>query len=150
MRTSYSILSTASISGAIAAVTSAGGMVAETVSASVPHVPPAWFIAISALIMGAIAAALMMVAVLAGLRLARCTALDLRYVLGIPVLSLLIVGILVTRPIKSQAIVMDLPPGDTAPPSFLLPMIPMGIVVVLIPIAISYAAGRLARTREGH
>jgi hypothetical protein len=141
----YSAKSASWISGLAGTAAAIAGKVVEFTTASVPTPPPLWFMATLSLAAGAFAGAVMTIAVRVGLHLARCGVLNLRYVLGVPGLSLLIVGFVVTRPMETHAAVIDVPSANDVsnalPPAVWAVM----LSVALIPGLVSFVAGRLAR-----
>jgi hypothetical protein len=141
----YSAKSASWISGLAAAAAAIAGMAVEFTTASVPTPPPLWFMAISSLAAGAAAGAIMTIAVRVGLNLARCGVLHLRYVLGIPVLSLLTVGFVVTRPMQTHVVRIDVPVANDVSNALPLAVWVVLLSVVLIPGLISFVAGQLAR-----
>ena len=143
----YSAKSASWISGLVAALATIAGIAVELSTAFAPELPSVWFIAAASLVVGAVASAVVAIAVAGGLYFARCHGLDLKYVLGIPVVSLLIIGFVVTRPMETHAVMIDLRTGNSVSNAIPLTVWAASVGVVLIPGLISYAVGRLTRQK---
>jgi hypothetical protein len=114
-----------------------------------PDPLPVSFIVVTTLIVASAVGIAMTLAVRSGLQLASCSHLALRFVLVIPAASLLMLGILATWPVESHAIKLDLPSGQTSPISSPFTFWLLTVVLILIPILVSYVVGRLARRVRG-
>lgn len=144
----YSARSTSWISAIAAAVTTMAGAVVGFRASSMPEFPPGWFIAAACLIAAPVVGSAMAIAVRSGLHLASCHQLALRSVVSIPTISLVIVGFLVTRPIETHAVLIDMKSGRSSSNGF-SPLTWIALSgAILIPVFVSYVVGRLSRGKS--
>src|SRR5262245_35199637 len=141
----YSARSTSWISGIAAAVAMAVGIDMELSATAIPEGPPVWVIAATSLVATSLAGGLMVMSVRAGLQLAGCRYLALKSALLIPTISVLLVGLLATRPIETHAVLIDMKSGQRSSNSLPASLWIAILAAILIPGVVSYVVGRLSR-----
>jgi hypothetical protein len=118
-------------------------------ASSTPDPLPVSFVVVTSLVVALAVGIVMTLAVRVGLYLASCSHLALRFAVIIPGVSLLIVGILLTWPVETHAIKLDMPSGPTSPISPTLTFWLLIVVTILVPVLVSYIIGRLTRAKRG-
>ena len=86
-------------------------------------------------------------AVRGGLLLARCRRLPVRLVLIIAAVNVTVLGILGTLPVETHAIRLDMPSAQSSHVEVPVTMWLTIVSAVLLPVAIAYFVGRVARRR---
>ena len=144
----YSAWSASRISGIAAAVATAAAFAVDVSRSSVPEHPPVWLIAATLLVVISMVGGAMTLAVRGGLRVAGCHRLALRFVLSIPAVSLLLMGVMATIPIETHAVMLDKNSGRSV--SNELPLaLWIGIFAMIVtPGLVAYAIGRLSRNSQ--
>jgi hypothetical protein len=133
--------STSLISGATAAAATAALPAIQLILSTMPQPMPLWFIASTLMVVALIAGGAVAISVRCGLRLARCSHLGARSVFGIVVISHAILGLLLTMPMESHAIMLDIDSGKTLSNRIPLTVWLTGLTPLLFPGIVSYVIG---------
>jgi hypothetical protein len=143
----YAAWHAALVSGIAIAAGLAVGVAIKLVRSSTPDPLPVAFIvesfAITALVVGVFVA----FAVRVGLLLARCRRLPVRFVLIIAAVNVTVLGILGTLPVETYAIRLDMPSAQSSHVEVPATMWLTLVSAILLPVAVAYFAGRVARSR---
>jgi hypothetical protein len=141
----YSAWSTSWIAGIAAAVATAVGIAVEISTSSAPKVPPVWVMAAASLVVISLAGFVVALVGRGGLLIANCRHLALQSAISIPTIVLLAIGVLVTRPFESHAVLLDMKSGQSSSytPPFAFWIATLG--TILIPGVVSYVVGLLSR-----
>ena len=134
-------------SGIAIAAALAIGIAIQLVRSSTPDPPPVAFIVESFAITALVAGAFVMFAVRGGLYLARCRRLPVRFVLGIAAINVAVLGILGSLPVETHAIRLDMPSAQSSHVEVPATMWLTIVSAVLLPVAVAYFVGRVARSR---
>ena len=111
----YSAWTTAFISGIVAVVAMAVGCAVQLISSSTPDPLPGAFIVGASAMAALLAGILVAVAVRSGLLLARCRQLAVRFSLIIAAVNVTVLGIVLTAPVETHAIKLDMPSRQGSP-----------------------------------
>ncbi len=135
---------TSFVSGVAAAVVIAIGSVLTIESSSTPEPLPLEFIVLATAVAALVSGVLMAFAVRGGLYLASSPPLAVGHALIIPAVSLVLMGILMTTPMQTQVLVLELPSREgssvDASPAFWLTI----LGTFLIPVLVSCLVGRFS------
>ncbi len=123
------------------------GVGIQLVRSSTPDPLPVAFIVESFAITALVAGVFVTFAVRAGLLLARCRRLPLRFALIIAAINVTVLGILGTLPIETHAIRLDMPFAQSSHVAVPATMWLTIVSAILLPVAVAYFIGRLARSR---
>ncbi len=93
------------------------------------------------------AGVLVVVAVRIGLLLALCRLLAVRFSLIIAAVNVTVLGILVTAPVETHAIKLDMPSRQSTPLEVPLTFWLTIALALLTPVLVAYCIGRIARGR---
>jgi hypothetical protein len=143
----YSAKFTALFCGIVAAAAIAIGIAVQLSGSTTPDPLPLSFTLGASAITALVAGIVIAVTVRGGLLLAGCRQLAVRFVLIIAVVNVTILGILGTWPVKTYAVVLDMPSGQSGPPVVPVTFWFFIVVALVVPVLVAYIVGRLARGR---
>ena len=143
----YAAWHAALVSGIAITAALAVGVAIQLVRSSTPNPLPVAFIVESFAITALVAGVFVAFAVRGGLLLARCRRLPVRFVLIIAAVNVTVLGILGTLPVETHAIRLDMPSAQSSHVEVPVAMWLTIVSAILLPVAVAYFVGRLARSR---
>jgi len=143
----YSAWRTALISGIATAAAVAIAGVSQLLKSSTPDPVPVAFIVGAIAITAPVASIFIVLAVRAGLLLARCSHLTGRFALIIAAVNVTVLCILGTARVETYAIKLDMPSPQGSHVEVPLLFWLIVIAAVLMPVVVAYFVGRIARNR---
>jgi hypothetical protein len=143
----YSAWPAALISGIATAVAVPIGVVFQLTKSSTPDPLPVTFIVGSMAITALVAGVFIVLAVRGGLLLACCSRLPVGFALIIAAVNVAVFGILGAAPVETYAIKLDMPSSQSSHVEVPLLFWLIVVAAILVPVAVAYFAGRIARGR---
>src|SRR3954467_3894081 len=120
----YTVRSTSLISGAFAVAALAACIAFQFSQSTMPEPLPYWVMPAASVVVAMLAGGVVALSVLCGLRLAKSNYLSSRSAFGVAIVSISVMGVLGTLPIKSHAIMLQMNSETTVsnhvPPSIWL------------------------------